>query len=63
MSALRVLPNVLVTGTPGTGKSSLCEAVAVRGLLHDRPAVSGARISLQLLTATRRVKRSSSTCR
>jgi broad-specificity NMP kinase len=24
------LPNVLVTGTPGTGKSTLCELLSVR---------------------------------
>jgi Holliday junction resolvasome RuvABC ATP-dependent DNA helicase subunit len=24
------LPNILVTGTPGTGKTSMCEMLAVR---------------------------------
>lgn len=28
MSSNRTLPNILITGTPGTGKSSLCQQVA-----------------------------------
>lgn len=27
------LPNILVTGTPGTGKTSMCQMLAVRACL------------------------------
>lgn len=32
------LPNILVTGTPGTGKTSMCQMLAVRrSVAHTRP--------------------------
>ena len=35
MGAHRQLPNILVTGTPGTGKSTTCEQIAeATGLKH-----------------------------
>ncbi len=35
MGAYRHLPNILVTGTPGTGKSTTCEQIAeATGLKH-----------------------------
>ena len=31
----RMLPNILISGTPGTGKSSLCEQLAVSVIFYS----------------------------
>lgn len=37
------LPNILVTGTPGTGKTSMCQLLAVRVRLVCRAALDSQR--------------------